>query len=318
MNSWRNKRILVTGSSGFVGTNLKPHLASLGGQLYTPDRKECNLLDQERVNRLFQDYRPHLVIHLAGLIGGILANLDRPADFCRQNALMGTLVLHAAWESGAEKFVTLMGGCSYPGSAPSPIKESALWMGYPSPESAPYSLAKALLYEMACAYRKQYGFNAITLVPGNLYGPHDNFDLANSHVIPGLIRKFIEAEERGEEQVTAWGTGRPIRDFVYVTDVCQATIKAINEYDCPELINISSGEPVTIRELVTLVADVTGYQGDLVWDTSKPDGQMEKGFDVTRMREVLGFHCATPLRTGLERTVQWYRNNRSSETAARA
>lgn len=309
-------RVLVTGASGFVGSNLAPLLRATGCTLYAPSHGEADLLEQAQVRKLLAETGPELVIHLAGRVGGILANRDSPADFCRDNLLMGTLVLHEAWQAGAAKFLTLMGGCSYPGEAPSPIKEDQLWCGYPAEESAPYSLAKAMVHEMARAYRRQYGFNAVVLVPGNLYGPHDNFDLQSAHVIPALIRKYVEARERRADRVVAWGTGRPVRDFVYVEDVCRAIMLAIERYDSSELINISSGQPVAIRRLVELIADVTGYDGEIEWDSSKPDGQMEKGFDVIRMRELLGFECTTPLREGLQRTVQWYLAHRPAPTAA--
>ena len=201
---------------------------------------------------------------------------------------MGTTVLHEAWRAGVQKYITLMGGCSYPAQAPSPIKETELWEGYPQPESAPYSLAKAMSSLQAAAYRRQYGFNAIVLVPGNLYGPYDNFDLKNSHVIPALIRKVHEAKRNGADEIVMWGSGKPVRDFVYVKDACHAILLAAERYNGSDLINLSSGAPVTIKELVDTVVALCGYQGRVRWDSSKPDGQMLKGFDVTRMREWLG------------------------------
>jgi GDP-L-fucose synthase len=202
-----------------------------------------------------------------------------------------------------------MGGCSYPAKAPSPIKEAELFNGYPQMESAPYSLAKAMSAVQAEAYRRQHGFNAIVLVPGNIYGPHDNFDLNNSHVIPALIRKFIEAKAVGKTEVPAWGTGKPTRDFVYIADVCEAILLAVENYNGSDIINLSYGKTVTIKELTETVAELTGYQGHIAWDTSKPDGQMFKGFDVTRMKELLGYECRTSLREGLKKTVDWYLAN---------
>ncbi|HVM49300.1 MAG TPA: GDP-L-fucose synthase [Candidatus Acidoferrum sp.] len=309
---WQGKRVLMTGASGFVGSNLRPRLAATGCELICPSRRDYDLLEQAQVRRMFADTRPHLVLHLAGLIGGILANKERPADFAYQNLLMGTLMLHEAWRAGAQKYVTLMGGCSYPAVAPSPIKETELWKGYPQPESAPYSLGKAMGSVQAEAYRRQYGFNAVVLVPGNLYGPFDNFDLRNSHVIPALIRKIYEARLKGAEEIVMWGTGKPVRDFIYVEDACEAILQAMVNYNGSDLINISSGVPVTIRELVETTAALCGYQGRVRWDTSKTDGQMLKGYDVSRMREWLAYNPPTTLREGLRKTIAWFEANYAS------
>lgn len=307
-----SKRILVTGATGFVGRNLVSLLREQGHEPIAVSRKDYDLLDQMQVRRMFAEHRPELVYHLAGYIGGILANRDFPADFCYRNLLMGTQVIHEACQAKVEKYVTLIGGCSYPGKAPSPIKETQLWQGYPQPESAPYSLAKAMNVELAQSYRRQYGFNAVVLVPGNIYGPWDNFDLKASHVIPALIRKYLEAQEAGRAEVVAWGSGRPTRDFVYIEDVCRAVVHAAATYNAPEIINISSGTALTIKELVETVAELTGFTGKVVWDTTKPDGQMDKQFDVTRMRELLGIQCPTTLRDGLKKTIAWYQANRQT------
>lgn len=306
---WQNRRVLVTGASGFVGRNLTSRLRDTGCELITTTRKDYDLLEQEAVRRLFADTKPEIVFHLAGLIGGILANKNRPADFCYQNLLMGTTVLHEAWQSGAKKFVTLIGGCSYPATAPSPIEETALWNGYPQPESAFYSLAKSMSVLQTRAYRQQYNFDAIVLVPGNLYGPHDNFDLTNSHVIPALIRKFHEANLSHQAEVVAWGSGKPIRDFIYVKDACEAILLATEKYSGEEIINISSGVQTTIQELVETIAQLMEYSGNIRWDDSKPDGQMYKGFDVTRMHEWLGYDCPTSLQNGLQQTIAWFAAN---------
>ncbi len=306
------RRLLVTGATGFVGRNLVPLLHASGAEILTPGRSDYDLLDQAAVRRMFADLKPDAVIHLAGLIGGIGANKERPAEFCYENLLMGTMLLHESWRAGVKKYLTLMGGCSYPGKAPSPIKETELFNGWPQIESAPYSLAKAMSAVQAEAYRRQHGFNAVVLVPGNLYGPHDNFDLGASHVIPALIRKYEEAREQGLTTVTAWGTGRPVRDFVFVRDACEAIVLAMDRYNEADIINISSGRPITIRELTEKIAALTGFEGEVVWDAAKPDGQMEKGFDVTRMRERLGFECRTMLDEGLKLTLGWFRANRAS------
>ena len=308
-NFWIAKRVLVTGASGFVGSNLRPLLKDTGCELICPSRRDYDLLEQQQVRRMFSDTRPHIVLHLAGLIGGILANKERPADFLYQNLLMGTIVLHEAWRAGAHKYITLMGGCSYPALAPSPIKETELWKGYPQTESAPYSLAKAMSSVQAEAYRRQYGLNAIVLVPGNLYGPHDNFNLRNSHVIPALIRKVHEAKINGLDEIVMWGTGRPVRDFVYITDACQAILLAAENYNGSDLINISSGVPTTIKELVETVVAYGGFQGRILWDITKPDGQMVKGYDVSRMRGRLGYEPPTSLQEGLRQTIAWFEAN---------
>ena len=300
------QKVLVTGAGGFVGSNLIPLLQRKGCQLIMPARRDYDLMEQTQVRRMFQDHQPELVLHLAGLIGGIGANKTNSAEFFYNNLIMGTMMQHESWRAGVKKFVTLIGGCSYPAHAPSPIKETELFNGMPQAESAPYSLAKAMSVIQAQAYRKQYGFNGVVLVPGNLYGPYDNFDLNNSHVIPALIRKFVAAKEANQPEVIAWGSGRPTRDFVYVTDACEAIIVALEKYDDDKIINLSSGHAISIKELTESVAELTGYQGKVVWDTSKPDGQLYKGFDATRMKELLGYECHTSLREGLRKTIDWY------------
>jgi GDP-L-fucose synthase len=308
---WRSRRVLVTGSTGFIGRNLVPILKAAGAEVLCPSRADCDLTDQAAVHRLLSETRPEIVFQAAGQVGGILANKREPATYCHANLLMGTFMLHESWASGVRKYVSLIGGCSYPATAPSPIRETELWQGYPQSESAAYSLAKRMAVVEAQAYRQQHGFNAVVLVPGNVYGPHDNFDLETSHVIPALIRKFSEAKGAGAPQVTAWGTGRPVRDFVYVRDACEAIVRAAERYDGPDIINLSSGVATTIRELVETVAELVGYDGRIVWDDSKPDGQLEKGFDVTRMKEWLGYECRTGLRDGLRQTIAWFDTHRA-------
>lgn len=306
----KGAKVLVTGASGFVGGNLVPLLEREDAKVIAPGRREYDLTVQADVRRMFADVKPDAVIHLAALVGGILVNRSRPADFMYTNMMIGTAVVHEAFQAGVGKLVTLMGGCSYPAAAPNPISESSLWSGYPSAESAPYGIAKASVALLCQSYREQYGFNAVVLVPGNIYGPHDNFDLHSSHVIPALIRKFIEARDGGKGEVVAWGSGKPVRDFVYIGDVAEAMILATKKFDSGGLVNISSGVPVSIRELVETVADITGYRGKVVWDSTKPDGQKFKLFDVFRMKQVLGYECKTSLRDGLKRTVQWFEANR--------
>jgi GDP-L-fucose synthase len=305
-NFWAGRRVLVTGATGFVGSNFIPLLKKNGCELATPSRRDYDLLEQAQVRRMLQELKPEIVFHFAGLIGGIGANKARPADFLYENLLMGTLMLHESRRAGARKYITLMGGCSYPAHAPSPIKETELFNGMPQAESAPYSLAKAMSAIQAEAYRRQHNFNAIVLVPGNIYGPFDNFDLNNSHVIPALIRKFLEAKAASKPEVVAWGSGRPTRDFVYIADVCEAIFLAAEKYSGSDIINISSGRVVTIKELTETVAELTNYNGRVMWDTSKPDGQLYKGFDATRMKEILGYECRTSLRDGVKKTIEWY------------
>jgi GDP-L-fucose synthase len=313
---WTGRRVLVTGSTGFVGRNLLPPLRATGATIVAPTRQDYDLSEQAAVRRMLAEARPDIVLHLAALSGGILANKERPAQYCYENLFMGTTMLHESWAAGVRKYVTLIGGCSYPATAPSPIRETELWNGFPQAESAPYSIAKKMSVVQAEAYRRQYDFDAVVLVPGNLYGPWDNFDLSASHVIPALVRKFVEARESGEREVVAWGTGRPVRDFIYVADACEAILHATATYSGPDVINISSGVPTTIRELVEAVAELTGYQGTVRWDETKPDGQPFKGFDVTRMREWLGYQPPTSLREGLRRTLAWFESNRGAARLA--
>jgi GDP-L-fucose synthase len=307
--SLSGKRVLVTGGSGFLGHALVPMLRERGAVVTSVGRKRGDLREQDQVRRLLAETKPQVVFQLAGTVGGILANRERPGEFCYDNLAIGALMLHESWQAGVEKFIGVIGGCSYPANAPSPISEQTLFNGYPQAESAPYSLAKAMTVVQAQAYRTQYGFNAIVLVPGNLYGPYDNFDLNDSHVIPALIRRFSEAAASGTEEVRVWGSGRATRDFIYVDDAAEGIIRGGEVHDGPEIINISSGTRVNIRELVETIAELTGYGGRIAWDTSMPEGQLDKGFAVDRMRTMLDFEPSTPLRAGLERTIAWYRAN---------
>jgi len=300
------KRVLVTGASGFVGKNFTPLLRDMNAEVFSPTRADCDLTEQNEVRRLLADIKPHIVFHFGALVGGLQANMDRPADFCSQNLLAQTIMMHEANVIGCEKYITLMGGCSYPATANSPIPEDAMWEGFPHAGAAPYSSAKRMNIVMSQAYREQYGFNSIVLVPGNIYGPEDNFDLRNSHVIPALIRKYYEAKVNGDNQVVAWGSGRPLRDFIYIGDAVQAILKAALQYNSSDIINISSGEAVSIKELTETIASVVGFDGEIIWDTSKPDGQMNKGFSVEKMKNVLDFNPTTSLRSGLSKTYEWF------------
>jgi GDP-L-fucose synthase len=304
--------VLVTGANGFVGRNLVDQMRARGINPLTPARSEFDLQEQTQVRLMLERFKPDVVFHLAGRVGGIGINRERPADFNYPNLLMGAMMLHESWRAGVKKYITLICGCSYPADAPNPIKETALFNGYPQAENAPYSLAKAMSAVQAAAYRAQHCFNAITLVPGNLYGPFDNFNLSSSHVIPALIHKFLAAKDTRATEVVAWGSGKPVRDFVYVADACEAILLAAEAYDGADLINISSGAVTTIKELTETIAELAGYSGKVVWDTTKPDGQMFKGYDVTRMRQLLGYGCRTSLREGLRRTINWALANRDA------
>jgi GDP-L-fucose synthase len=253
------------------------------------------------------------VIHLAGLVGGIQANKDRPADFFYANLMMGVQMLHHSWKQGARKFIAAAAGCGYPQHAPMPLQETSFWDGFPQQESAPYSLAKRMLHIQSIAYWNQHRFPAVVVLPGNIYGPHDNFDLENAHVIPALVRKFADATEgRPHADVGVWGTGKASRDFVYAGDVAAGILRAGETYAEPQLVNLSMGRSTSIREVVDLLADISAFEGKLVWDAARPEGQADRRFDVGKARRELGFEAATGLREGLALTLRWYRENRGT------
>lgn len=314
MKSTTFKRILVTGAHGFVGHHLLPHLgAAFAAEIVPVGRADYDLLQPGAADRMLRDVQPDAVIHLAAKSGGIVDNKKRPADYYYENMAMNTHVFHAAFTAGVRKYLTLMGGCSYPSKATSPIGEDQMWNGFPQIESAGYSVAKKMNLVQSWAYRVQHGFNSVVLVPGNLYGEWDNFNQEQSHVIPALIRKYIEARDAGQPEVIALGTGKPTRDFVYAGDVAATLPWFLEHYNESEPVNISSGTRTSIRELAESIKEATGYQGRIVWDTSKPDGQMDKIFDVTRLH-ALGLRCDTPLRDGLRRTAAWFEEARANRT----
>lgn len=300
-------RILLTGATGFLGSHLAPVLKMQfpDSTLMAVSRKDYDLLDAGQVRRMLKETRPDLILHLAARVGGIVANAKYPAEFFYENLLLNTQVFHESRQAGVRKFMTFMGGCSYPAQAPSPIAEDRMWDGFPQPESAPYSVAKKVLLVQSESYRRQYGFNSVVLIPGNVYGEFDNFNAEQSHVIPALIRRFAEAKESGAPSVTCFGSGRPTRDFVYAADVARLIPWFIRNYDRSEPVNLSSGTRTSIRELSETIRDLVGYRGEIVWDTSRPDGQMDKIFCVDRLH-ALGLTCDTPLREGLRRTVGWF------------
>lgn len=312
MNKVSYRRILVTGAHGFLGRHILPALGkAFDSELVCPTRIEYDLLEPGVPARLMREVQPDCVIHLAAKSGGIIDNRKRPADYFYDNLAMNTAVFDAAFKAGVKKFLTLMGGCSYPATAMSPIGEQQMWNGFAQVESAGYSMAKKMLLVQSWAYRQQHGFNSVVLIPGNVYGEWDNFNLEQAHVIPAMIRRYVEAREAGQPTMAAFGTGRPTRDFVYAGDVAATIPWFLAHYDSSEPVNISAGRRITISELADTVKVVTGFKGEIVWDCSKPDGQMDKIFDVARLRG-LGLSCDTPLEEGLRRTVTWFLEARAT------
>jgi GDP-L-fucose synthase len=300
-------KILVTGGGGFLGSHLVERLRSDGEDPFVARRAHYDLTDAADAERLFADASPELVYHLAAEVGGIGANRANPGRYWYANLVMGANVLEQSRRRGVTKLVLLGTICAYPKFAPIPFHEDDLWNGYPEETNAPYGVAKKTLLVGAQGYRDQYALNSIYLLPVNLYGPRDNFDLETSHVIPALIRKMIEAQEREESEVVLWGDGSPTREFLYVEDCAEALQLAGERYDGAEPVNLGTGEEVTIRTLAELIAELTGFSGELVWDTSKPNGQPRRRLDVSRAENLFGFRARTPLREGIERTVAWYR-----------
>jgi GDP-L-fucose synthase len=308
---WEGKRVTVTGGAGFLGSFVVAELQKRGAtDIFVPRSRDYDLVEHDHVVRLLEDARPDIIIHLAAHVGGIGANRLHPAEFFYDNLMMGVQLMHEAWKHGVEKFVAIGTVCAYPKFTPVPFKEDDLWNGYPEETNAPYGLAKKMLLVQAQAYRQQYGFDAIYLLPVNLYGPRDNFDLETMHVIPALIRKMIEAEERGEKQVVLWGDGSPTREFLYVEDAAEGIVQAAEKYNGPEPVNLGSGQEISIKDLAETIADLTGFQGKIVWDTTKPNGQPRRALDVSRAKKYFGWQAHTSFPEGLERTVAWFREHR--------
>ena len=308
------KRVAVTGGAGFLGSHVVERLRAQGvDDIVTPRSARYDLTCEADIARFYDEVKPEIVIHLAAVVGGIGANREHPGSFLYKNLVMGAMLMEYARRTGVDKFVAVGTICSYPKNTPVPFKEEALWDGYPEETNAPYGLAKKMMLVQAQAYRQEYGFNAIHLLPVNLYGPRDNFDPRSSHVIPALIRKFFEAMDRGDDHIVVWGTGKATREFLFVRDAAEAIVLATEKYDGSEPVNIGAGFEISIEDLAELIARFTGFKGELRWDASKPDGQPRRCLDTTRAKEAFGFVAATPFEDGLRETIEWYREARKQD-----
>ena len=308
MNFWSDQQFIITGGAGFLGSHVTSKLRERGGKhIFVPKSAEYNLVKEEAVVRLFKEARPHIVVHLAAVVGGIGANRENPGRFFYENLMMGAQLMEQARLFGVKKFVAIGTICSYPKHTPVPFKEETLWDGYPEETNAPYGLAKKMLLVQSQAYRQQYGLNSIFLLPVNLYGPGDNFDPASSHVIPALIKKCIDAIRNHEGEIVVWGTGKATREFLYVEDCAEAILLATERYNRPDPVNIGAGFEISIKDLAELIVEITGFQGRLVWDHTKPDGQPRRMLDTSRAFQEFGFKAKTQFREGLRRTIEWYR-----------
>lgn len=303
----KDKRITITGGKGFLGTHLIQGLQKKGySNIFIADRPEYDLIQGDDVRRLYEETKPDIVIHLAAKVGGIGFNRENPGSLFYENIMMGAQLIHEGYLRGLEKFVALGTICAYPKFTPIPFHEDDLWNGYPEETNAPYGLAKKMLLVQSQSYRKQYGFNSIFLLPVNLYGPGDNFDPRSSHVIPALIKKCIDAKRRGDKEIVAWGTGSATREFFYVEDAAEAIVLAMENYNGSAPVNIGAGFEISIKELTELTVELTDFEGRIVWDTSKPDGQPRRMLDITRARNEFGFQAKTGFREGLKKTIEWY------------
>jgi len=313
---WPGKRVVVTGGAGFLGSCVVDALARRGcPPPVVPRSREHDLRKEADIVRMLEAARPEIVIHLAAVVGGIGANRENPGRFFYDNLMMGAQLIERARLAGVGKFVAVGTVCSYPKFAPVPFREENLWDGYPEETNAPYGLAKKMLLVQSQAYRQQYGFNSIFLLPVNLYGPGDNFDPKSSHVIPALIKKCLDAADAGSDEVVVWGTGSATREFLYVEDAAEAIVLAAERYDGAEPVNVGAGQEISIRDLVGLIAKLTGFGGRIVWDASKPDGQPRRMLDTSRAATYFGFVAKTPFEEGLRRTVEWYRGQVGSKRA---
>lgn len=316
---WRGKRVIVTGGAGFLGKHVTARLADGGADgIFIPRIEDFNLVDAADIRRMYSaalrdaDPAQTTVVHLAANVGGIGANLEHPADFFYDNLMMGVELMHQGYKLGIGKFVAIGTVCAYPKFTPVPFREEDLWIGYPEETNAPYGMAKKMMLVQAQAYRQQYGFNSIFLLPVNLYGPGDNFNLKTSHVIPALIRKAFEAKDSGAKSLTLWGDGSPTREFLYVGDAADGIVTAAEKYNGGEPVNLGSGHEISIGDLAAMVARLAGFKGQLIWDTEKPNGQPRRALDVTRAHEYFGWQAKMPFEEGLRRTIAWFQENRNS------
>lgn len=306
-NFWFDKSVCVTGGSGFLGSFVVKKLYERGAtDVFIPRKQQYNLVDPAAIREMLYEADPDVVIHLAANVGGIGANREHPAEFFYDNLMMGVPLLHESWKAGVGKFVAIGTVCSYPKHTPIPFREEDLWNGYPEETNAPYGLAKKMLLVQSQAYRQQYGFNAINLLPVNLYGPGDNFDLQSSHVIPALIRKCIEAKERGDDAIVAWGDGSPTREFLYVEDAAEGILLAAEKYNQSDPVNLGSAYEISIKELLETIVQLTGFEGEIRWDTSKPNGQPRRKLNTEKAEKLFGFKAQTGFEEGLQRTINWY------------
>ena len=303
---WQKRRVMVTGGNGFLGKHLTGKLSERGADVFVADIDQYDLRQLDDIRRALWDAKPQMVIHLAARVGGIGANLAHPAEFFYDNLMMGIPLLHESYIAGVDKFIALGTICAYPKFTPVPFNEENLWNGYPEETNAPYGLAKKMLLVQSQAYRHQYGYNSIFILPVNLYGPGDNFDPASSHVIPALIKKCMDAKIAGDDHIVVWGDGSPTREFLYIEDAADGILLASERYNDSEPVNLGSSFEISIKELIEMIARLCGFEGQIVWDTSKPNGQPRRKLDISRAKAFFGFEASMNFEDGLRRTIEWY------------